>query len=254
MSFNQIDKQALGIDIGGSGIKGAVVDLNSGEFITKRHRIPTPQPATPKAVVKVVKEIVDHFDWEGPVGIALPTVIINGVAKTAVNIDKKWIDTDAIELFSQALGRKVTMINDADAAGIAELVYGAVREYTGTVILLTLGTGIGSALIHNKQLIPNTELGQLDFEGKPAEKSAAASVKEKEDLSFSQWAKTFNKVLKEYERILNPELFIIGGGISKKAHKWMDHITVDTPLVTAALENTAGIVGVAHLAWEENSS
>lgn len=243
-------KKGLGIDIGGSGIKGGIVDLEKGELIGERYKIPTPQPAIPTAVAHVVKEIVEHFSWTGPLGITVPSVIIRGITKTANNIDPSWIGLDAYSLLSTILGREVALINDADAAGIAEKTFGAAKDFPGTVLLLTFGTGIGSALISNKTLYPNSELGQLAIGNKSAEKRAASSIKEKEKLSYNEWAERVNRILHEYEKILAPDLFIIGGGISKKSEKWLHLINIATPVVIAALHNEAGIIGAATLGYE----
>lgn len=236
----------FGIDIGGSGIKGARVDLDSGEFVGERIRIDTPQPAVPEAVAATVKEILDQAEWDGPVGITMPAVISGQVAHTAANIDPSWIGTDVQELFSRHLdGREVTVLNDADAAGIAEAVYGDERARKGNVIFLTFGTGIGSAFLVDGQLFPNTELGHMVIDGKEAEHRASSAVKERKGLSFKQWAKRVSKVLKAYEVLFFPTLFIVGGGISRKHEKWIPLLDCKTTVVPAQLRNRAGIVGAA---------
>lgn len=238
--------QGFGVDVGGSGIKGGIVDLVTGELIGDRYKIETPQPSTPDAVATVVAQIVSHFEWTGPVGVTLPAVVTGGVARSAANIDGAWIGTDAKALFATALGHQnVTVLNDADAAGVAEDRYGAGKGKSGVVVLLTFGTGIGSAVLHNGVLLPNTEFGHLEVNGKEAEHRAASSVKETKDLSYKEWAKEVSKVLETFEALLWPDLFIAGGGISRKSEKWIPHLTNRTPVVAATLLNTAGIVGAA---------
>ncbi|WP_009480076.1 polyphosphate--glucose phosphotransferase [Rhodococcus sp. JVH1] len=239
-------KTGFGVDVGGSGVKGGVVDLETGQLVGDRIKLPTPQPSTPEAVAETVAEIIRQAEWDGPVGITLPSVVTGGVARSAANIDKKWIGTDARKLFSDALGgRLVTVLNDADAAGIAEDALGAGKDAKGVVILLTFGTGIGSAILHDGVLLPNTEFGHMEVDGKEAEHRAASSVKEKKDLSYKEWAGEVSRVLTRFENLLCPDLFIAGGGISRKNEKWIPHLTNKTPVVPAALLNTAGIVGAA---------
>jgi len=239
----------FGVDIGGSGVKGAVVDLDTGILVGDRIKILTPQPSTPEAVAKTVAQIVEQAGWSGPVGVTLPSVVTGGVARTAANIDKSWIDTDARALFTQALGgRQVSVLNDADAAGIAEDRFGAAKDTEGVVVLLTFGTGIGSAVLHNGVLLPNTEFGHMEVDGKEAEHRAASSVKERNDLSYKQWAKEVSRVLVRFENLLWPDLFIAGGGISRKHEKWIPLLTNRTPVVPAELRNAAGIVGAAYAA------
>ena len=239
-------KTGFGVDVGGSGVKGGVVDLETGELIGDRIKLLTPQPSTPEAVAETVAEIIRQAEWDGPVGITLPSVVTGGVARSAANIDKGWIGTDARALFSGALGgRRVTVLNDADAAGIAEDALGAGKDAKGVLILLTFGTGIGSAILHDGVLLPNTEFGHMEVHGKEAEHRAASSVKEKKDLSYKEWAAEVSRVLTRFEDLLWPDLFIAGGGISRKHEKWIPHLTNRTPVVPAALLNTAGIVGAA---------
>ncbi|MFF2109736.1 polyphosphate--glucose phosphotransferase [Rhodococcus koreensis] len=239
-------KTGFGVDVGGSGVKGGVVDLETGELIGDRIKLLTPHPSTPEAVATTVAEIIRQAEWDGPVGITLPSVVTGGVARSAANIDKGWIGTDARALFSDALGgRRVTVLNDADAAGMAEDALGAGKDAKGVVILLTFGTGIGSAILHNGVLLPNTEFGHMEVDGKEAEHRAASSVKEKKDLSYKEWASEVSRVLTRFENLLWPDLFIAGGGISRKHEKWIPHLTNRTPVVPAALLNTAGIVGAA---------
>ena len=239
-------KTGFGVDVGGSGVKGGVVDLETGQLVGDRIKLLTPQPSTPEAVAETVAEIIRQAEWDGPVGITLPSVVTGGVARSAANIDKKWIGTDARALFSDALGgRLVTVLNDADAAGIAEDALGAGKDAKGVVILLTFGTGIGSAILHDGVLLPNTEFGHMEVDGKEAEHRAASSVKEKKDLSYKEWAGEVSRVLTRFENLMCPDLFIAGGGISRKNEKWIPHLTNRTPVVPAALLNTAGIVGAA---------
>ncbi|MBB5911144.1 polyphosphate glucokinase [Nocardia transvalensis] len=238
--------QAFGIDIGGSGVKGALVDLSTGELAHERIKIATPQPSTPNAVAETVAKLVAQADWDGPVGLTLPSVVVNGIARTAANIDKSWIDTDARNLFSLALGgREVVVLNDADAAGMAEDRYGAARDDDGLVMLLTFGTGIGSALMYRGTLVPNTEFGHIMVDGKEAEHRAASSVKERKKLSYKEWAAQVTKVLVTLENLLWPDVFVAGGGISRDAEHWIPLLGNRTPVVAAHLRNTAGIVGAA---------
>jgi polyphosphate glucokinase len=240
---------AFGVDIGGSGIKGGVVDLKTGELKHKRIKLLTPHPATPDAVAETVAEIVRKADWAGPVGITLPSVVMDAVVRTAANIDPSWIGVNAVELFSAALGgREVVVLNDADAAGLAEDAYGAAKDYHGVVLLLTFGTGIGSALIYRGALIPNTELGHMEIDGVEAEHRAASSVKERDELTYEQWAKEVSLVLSRYEALLWPSVIVAGGGISRECDKWIPLLTNRTPVVQAKLQNTAGIVGAAMAA------
>ncbi len=236
----------LGIDIGGSGIKGAIVDTEAGVLTSERHRIVTPDPATPKAVAEVCAEIAKHHEWSGPVGVGFPGVISNGVVKTAANLDDDWIDVDADSLLSEVVDCDVSLINDADAAGLAEVRFGAGANVSGTVILLTLGTGIGSAIFTNGQLVANTEFGHMDLDGKVAEERASSRIKEKHDLSFKKWGGELEDVLREIEKLFWPELFILGGGISKDFDEFREYIDkVRTPVVPAQSLNLAGIVGAA---------
>ncbi|CAM3639251.1 polyphosphate--glucose phosphotransferase [Smaragdicoccus niigatensis] len=241
--------QGFGIDVGGTGIKGAIVDLATGELAGERIRIETPKPATPEAVAATVAEIAKQAGWTGPVGVTMPAVVLNGVTKSAANIDESWVNADAGKIFTEALGGvPVAVLNDADAAGLAEDRFGAAAEAKGLIIMLTFGTGIGSAIIYNGVLIPNSELGHLEMGGKEAEHRAAASVKENNDMSYKDWCKQVSKVLTTVENLFWPDLFIAGGGISKKSEKWIPLLTNRTPIVPAKLLNTAGIVGAAMAA------
>lgn len=239
---------AIGVDIGGTGIKGAPVDLEAGSLTAERIRILTPQPATPDAVAEVVTEVINQLDAPGAIGLTLPAVVRDGVAHTASNIDHAWIGTDAAELFAKATGRAVAVVNDADAAGIAEMRFGAGRGRSGVVILITLGTGIGSALFVDGTLVPNTELGHLPLHHGVAEEWAAESVREDDDLSWKQWAHRLSDYMQLVEKLFWPNLIIVGGGVSKKSGKFLPHIEVRTELVPAQLLNDAGIVGAALFA------
>ncbi len=240
--------EILGIDIGGSAVKGAPVDLKRGRFAKPRHRIPTPQPATPKAVAKVVAEIVNYFNYEGAIGCALPSVVQNGVVLTAANVDDDWIGTNGRELFTEATGCPVEVLNDADAAGLVEMEFGAGRGENGVVILLTFGTGIGSAVFSNRQLVPNTEFGHLDMGGKEAEERASARVRKIEDLSWKKWSKRVDRYLRNIEDLFWPDLFILGGGISQRHEKFIHRLTTRTRVVPAQMFNDAGIIGSACMA------
>jgi polyphosphate glucokinase len=240
--------RGFGVDIGGSGIKGGFVDLEAGALDGERLRITTPQPSTPDAVAEVVAEIVEKFNWDGPVGVTLPCVVKHGVAHTAANVDKAWIGTDAAALFAERLGRpkdQVVVLNDADAAGIAEMNFGSGVDRDGLVVLLTFGTGIGSALFLDGRLVPNTEFGHLEVDGHDAEKRAAASVKEDKGLTWAEWTPRVSRYINVLEDLIWPDLVIAGGGVSKKAEKWLPLLEVRTPVVAAALKNDAGIVGAA---------
>ncbi len=242
-------RRGFGVDVGGSGIKGGIVDMDTGLLIGDRVKLLTPQPATPSAVARTIAEVVNGFGWTGPLGVTYPGVVTHGVVQTAANVDKAWIGTNARDIISGELGgQAVTILNDADAAGLAEQHYGAGKDKQGVVVLLTFGTGIGSALIHNGTLIPNTEFGHLEVGGKEAEHRAASSVKERKGWSYEKWAKQVTRVLVAIENAIWPDLFIAGGGISRKADKWIPLLENRTPVVAAALQNTAGIVGAAMAA------
>ena len=246
----------LGIDIGGTGVKGAPVDLTTGELTADRVRITTPQPATPESVADVVEEIAGKFSatlGDSTIGIAIPAVCQRGVARSAANIDPSWVDVDVDALFTKRLGRPVHVVNDADAAGVAEARYGAALGVPGLVILTTLGTGIGSALLLDGQLIPNSELGHLEIDGYDAEKRAAQSAKKREELSYPEWAERLQRYYSHVEGLLWPDLFVVGGGISKSAEKFLPLLELRTPIVPAKLRNGAGIVGAAWLAREHGS-
>jgi polyphosphate glucokinase len=242
------DTRGFGIDIGGSGIKGCIVDIDEGRLAGERMRIDTPNPSKPEAVAEVVKEIVDGFGWTGRVGVTLPAVMKRGVAYTAANIDKSWVGTDARALFAECLGRApgdVIVLNDADAAGMAEIRFGWPGDQDGVVVLLTFGTGIGSALFLDGKLVPNTEFGHLEVDGKDAEHRAAASVKDELGLSYEEWAHRVSRYIRALEDLIWPDLIIAGGGVSKKADRWLPLLDVRTRVVAAELRNDAGIVGAA---------
>lgn len=235
----------LGIDVGGSGIKGAPVDLATGRLLLERHKVLTPRPATPDAVAATVAALVAQFDAPDEIGVAVPAVVKEGTTLTAANIDPAWIGRDAGAMFHAALGRPVAVLNDADAAGLAEMRFGAGRDRRGTVVVLTLGTGIGSAVFVDGVLVPNTEFGHMDIRGKPAERRAAAQVRKLERLPWSGWALRLSEVLVGIERLLWPDLFILGGGVSRRQEKFIPLLECRTPIVAAALGNDAGIVGAA---------
>jgi polyphosphate glucokinase len=241
----------IGIDFGGSGIKAAPVDLAAGVFAAERVRIPTPARSTPQAVAEVMVDLVAHFPAAtGPVGVTIPGVVRSGVVRSAANIDKSWIGTDADALLTERLGRDVHVVNDADAAGVAELRYGAAVGRTGLVILTTLGTGIGSALLYDGTLVPNSELGHLEIEGHVAEKRAAASIKTIEDLSWEAWAARLTTYYRTVERLFSPDLFVVGGGVSKDAAKFLHLVDIATEIIPATLRNRAGIIGAAVITSE----
>jgi polyphosphate glucokinase len=252
--MTEVGQRAFGIDIGGSGIKGAIVDTNTGELVTPRTRIVTPRPSTPDAVAEVVAKLVSDAGWNGRVGATFPAVIQHGVARSAANVDPSWIGTDVDACFTRATpsATDVIVLNDADAAGIAEARFGAAKDVAGVVILLTFGTGIGSALLYNGTLVPNTELGHLELDGHDAEKRAAASVREETKMSYKEWAKRVDRYMLHVERLFTPDLFVVGGGVSKDAAKWVPRLTVHTPVKPAELLNDAGIVGAAIGAAERH--
>lgn len=235
----------LGIDIGGTGIKGAPVDVTNGTLTADRLRIPTPQPATPEAVAHVVAGITTAFDTPGACGATFPAVIRDGKACTAANVDASWIGEDVARRFEDLTGRPFVVINDADAAGLAEVRFGAGAGRQGVVMVVTLGTGIGSALFVDGKLVPNTELGHLELNGKDAERYAAESVRERKDLSWKQFGKRVGEYLRLVERLFWPDLFVIGGGVSKKADRYFPYFDLNTEVVPAQLLNDAGIVGAA---------
>jgi polyphosphate glucokinase len=240
--------QGFGIDIGGSGMKAAIVDLDAGELASERIRIPTPKPATPEAMAEVAAELVRRHAWSGPTGVGFPGIVRHGVVHSAANLDESWLGIDADRLFTDACGVDVAMVNDADAAGLAEVRWGAARGVAGVVLVLTFGTGIGSGLFVDGTLVPNTELGHLELDGRDAESHAAASVRERDGIAVAQWAMRVERYLRHVEMLFSPDLFVIGGGASKSAATWFPLISIDTPMVAAAMANNAGIVGAALVA------
>ncbi len=243
--------QVLGMDIGGSGIKGALVDTETGEMVTERHRIPTPQPATPALMIQTMADIVAHFNWQGPVGCGFPAVVKYGVVQTAANISSEWVGVSVKTLLEEATGCQVSITNDADAAGVAEIQLGAGRGRSGLIVVVTLGTGIGTALFMDGRLVPNTELGHIEMGGRDAETYAAADVRKKQDLKWDEWSHRLDEYLHMMEALLWPDLFIIGGGVSKKSEKFFPNLTLRTEVVHAKLLNHAGIIGAALAARQE---
>ncbi len=235
----------LGVDVGGSGVKGYPVDTDTGRSLAERVRIPTPEPATPSAVAEAVKRVVSSFGWDGPVGCGFPAVVRHGIVRTAANIDPSWIGVDAAALFSEATGCPTTVLNDADAAGIAEMRFGAGRNANGVVIVVTVGTGLGTAVFTGGRLVPNAELGHLLLHGMEAERYASDAVRKREDLSWEEWGGRFNEYLRHLEGLFWPDLIIVGGGASKRFEKFSDRLVLCTPVVPAALRNDAGMIGAA---------
>jgi polyphosphate glucokinase len=239
----------LGIDIGGKGMKAAPVDLDTGTFLADRVKMATPRPAVPDAMAEVVQKLVETFSWSGPIGITFPGVVVNGVTRTAANLDKGWIGLDARALLSKAAGQDIRLLNDADAAGVAEMTFGAGKGEPGTVFMVTFGTGIGSALFVDGVLVPNTEVGHLVIRGKDAEERASERAKVAHDMSWKEWAKHVNEFLKYIEFLLSPQLIIVGGGISKESDKFLPLMTgLHARVVPAAMHNDAGIIGAAMAA------
>lgn len=244
---------ALGIDVGGSGVKGALVDLERGEFITDRYRIETPQPATPQAVSDVIGQIVDHFDIDSttPIGVCFPAPLPGGVAPYIANLDASWTDVNVAEFIGTHIGKQVHALNDADAAGLAEMRHGVGKTHSdGVVLFTTLGTGIGSAIFIDGTLVPNTELGHLEIDGFDAEKRAAASVRKREDLSWKEYAQRLQRYYDETIKLFSPDLIVVGGGVSRKHEKFLPLLNLRSPIMPAQLRNTAGIVGAATFAAE----
>ena len=244
--------EVLGIDIGGSGMKGALVNTITGEMTTKRFRVPTPPSRKPKEMAKVIQEIVEHFNYKGPIGCGFPTIVKHGVCKSPGNLDPSWLNVNIHELFSETTGLPVTVINDADAAGYATMNYGIGKGKKGLVVMITIGTGLGSGMFLDGELIPNFELGQIPYkEYDKIELWAANSAKEREGLSYKKWGKRFNKFLSLVEIITCPDLIILGGGSSKDFEKYSECITIDTPVIPSELQNHAGIIGAAAAALHQ---
>ena len=236
--------QVLGIDIGGSGIKGAPVDTGQGKLLAERVKLETPHPAVPDTVAKTVGQVVEAFGWTGPAGITFPGVVVDGETLTAANLDSSWIGLDTRALFDEATGLSTALVNDADAAGLAEMRFGAGASHQGTVLMLTFGTGIGSALFRSGTLVPNTEFGHIEIRGREAEHRASERAKEQHDLSWEKWAERVDEYLQHMERLTAPDLIVIGGGISRKSDKFLPLLTgIRATVVPAALHNDAGIVG-----------
>ncbi|NGN92376.1 ROK family protein [Nocardioides sp. KC13] len=241
----------FGIDFGGTGIKGAPIDLATGEFAEERVRIPTPERSTPAAIAEIFVELLSHFpDYDGKVGVTVPGVVRHGVVHSAANIDKSWIGADADAIFTEATGRDVHVVNDADAAGLAEVRFGAAKGRRGLVIMTTLGTGIGTALLYDGVLVPNSELGHLELDGHDAETRASNVARKREDLSWKHWAKRLQKYYRHLEMLFSPDLFLVGGGVSKEAAEFLPLLDLDTEIIPAKLLNTAGAVGAALYAEE----
>jgi polyphosphate glucokinase len=243
-----VSSEGFGIDIGGSGMKAAVVDLDTGALASQRIRIPTPKPATPAAMAEVAAELVRLHSWSAPLGVGFPGIVHHSVVHSAANLDRSWAGVDADRLFTDACGLDVAMVNDADAAGLAEVRWGAARDVAGVVLVLTFGTGIGSGLFVDGILVPNTELGHLELDGRDAESHAAASVREREGIGWAEWAPRVQRYLRHVEMLFSPDLIVIGGGASKAADQWLPKISIATPIVAAAMANNAGIVGAALVA------
>jgi len=240
----------LGIDVGGTGIKGAPVDVSEGRLLTERYKVLTPQPPTPEAVAETLTEVVRYFDWDGPLGVGFPAVVKNGLALSAANIDKSWIGKNIESLFERATGLPVKAINDADAAGIAEIHFGEGNEKSGSVILITIGSGLGSALFTDGHLVRNTEFGHFFLEGQVAERYASNRTREREELSWQEWGHRFNKYLHHLNRILSPDRIILGGGASKAFHQFSDYLDVPVVVRPARHLNGAGTIGAAcHAYW-----
>lgn len=235
----------LGIDIGGSGIKGAPIDTISGQLLAERVRITTPDPSAPEPVAEVIRQIAEQYQWQGPIGCTFPAVIKHGVAYTAANVDKRWIGTDAAALIGQKTECQTLVLNDADAAGIAEMEYGAGKGHTGVVIMLTFGTGIGTAIFTNRQLLPNTELGHMEIGGIEGEKHAGDAVRKQEDLSWEQWSERANQYIQRLDDLFWPDLFIIGGGVANKPDKFLKYLKTRAQIVIAESKNEAGMIGAA---------
>jgi polyphosphate glucokinase len=246
--------EILGIDVGGSGIKGAIVDTQKGKLITERHRIPTPKPATPAAMIKTIEAVINHFDWKGAVGCGFPAAVKNEIVKTASNIDNSWIGVNASAQIEKETGCSTHLVNDVDAAGCAEVTFGAGKNRYGTIVMAAFGTGIGTAVFHNQHLLPNTELGHIPLHDMPAENYAANSIRKKEDLSWEEWGGRVNEYLQLIELLLWPDTIIIGGGVSKKFSEFKSYLNLDTDVIPAKNRNHAGIIGAALAASSEQRS
>ncbi len=244
--------EILGIDVGGSGIKGAVVDTKKGTLLTDRHRIPTPQPATPTAVIETISELIREFNWHGQVGVGFPAAVVHEIVRTATNIDNSWIGVNAAAEIEKQTGCPTHLVNDVDAAGFAEMKFGAGKKNKGTVIIVAFGTGIGTAIFIKNKLVPNTELGHLIMNSEIAERYAANSAREREELDWETWGKRVNEYLVYMESLFYPDLFIFGGGVSKQFDEFKQYLTIETPIVPAKNRNHAGIIGAALAAKREH--
>ncbi len=246
-----MEHHILGIDIGATGMKGAIVDVQSGQLITERIKLQTPHPATPEAMIDPFMDLIKMHEWEGKVGCGFPAIVKNGVALSASNIDETWINVNVEDWFNKVSGLEVKALNDADAAGLAEAYFGAGKGKSGTVLLITIGSGLGSALIYDGQIIPNTEFGHIYLKGHTvvAEKYASNNTRKQLNLEWDEWGKRFNEFLTHIERLLLPDFIIIGGGISKKIELYREFITIETPLQPAVMLNNAGIAGAAWFAY-----
>lgn len=245
----------LGIDVGGSGIKGAIVEIDDGRLVSDRHRIPTPKPSTPANVAAAIRDLVNEFDYSGTVGCCFPTVVIGGEVRTSSNLHKSWPGTRGDTLFTEATGLPFVLVNDADAAGIAEMRLGAGTGIGGMVITITIGTGLGSGVFCDGRLVPNVELGHMPGkDGKPIELYASDRARNRDGLSWAEWGKRFDYFLGRVARVMSPDHFILGGGASKKLDKYEDEITVETPISVAHFRNNAGIVGAALAARDSRAT
>lgn len=242
----------LGIDVGATGMKGGLVDVEKGEMVSERFKLPTPKPSKPASMSKVMAEIVDHFKYKGIVGCGFPSIIKNNIALSAANIDESWIGTNVRKKFTKSTGCNMVICNDADVAGMAEMQFGQGRGVDGLVIIITIGTGLGSAVFMDGQLVPNTEFGHLKFKDSIAEKYCAGSTRKQLDLSYEEWGHRFNEYLAHVEHLFSPDLILLGGGTSKKFKEFKQCITIDTPVKPASLLNNAGIIGAAVLAKKKS--
>ena len=240
-----MEKLRLGIDIGGTGIKGAIFDIEEGKLISEKIKFKTPEPKDPRAILGCTKGIINELNWDGPIGIGFPAIIKNGISASASNIHQDWINFPVEEFFCDELGQRVRLVNDADAAGLAEVKFGNGRDQNGTILLLTIGTGIGSALFSNGQLVMNSELGHMEYMGRDAEHILSRKAKDDRGLTLDQWAQEFNGFLSKLDFLFSPNLFILGGGISKHFEKYKHHFNPDLKVVNANLLNNAGILGAA---------
>jgi len=246
------DSKILGVDVGASGIKAAIIDVQTGELLTERFRLPTPKPSTPAAMADAFAELVRNFDWQGLIGCGFPTLVRDGISISASNLDDSWTGQNVEEIFSSVTNCPVKVLNDADAAGMAEMRFGKGKDIYGTLIFITIGTGLGSALFIDRKIVPNTEFGQLYLKGQEniAEQYAANSAKERDNLSWEEWAKRFDEYLHHLDLLFSPNLILLGGGTSKYFNEYSHFFTVQTPVQPAQLLNSAGMIGAAYYAYE----